>query len=306
VTLDPQARAYLEWWDEHAPAPDVLVDERRRANDDDSAALFGPCEAVACEDRTVPGPAGEIPVRVYGAGEEPAPVLVYLHGGGWVVGSIVSHDGVCATLARLSGCVVVSVEYRLAPEHPFPAALDDAWAATQWVAEHAGEIGGLGDRLAVGGDSSGGNLAAVCALRARDAGIPVALQLLVYPVCDADPDRPSWREFGHGYFLTREVMLAFWQAYIPEGEGDRFHPDASPLRAADVAGVAPAFVLTAEYDVLRDEGEAYAERLREVGVPVALHRYDGMIHGFYRLPGMIDRANDALAESAVALREAFA
>jgi acetyl esterase len=305
VTLDPQAQAYIDWWDEHAPGPDVPVAERRRMGDETSAELFGPCETVACEDRSVPGPAGEIPVRVYRHGTGPAPVLVFFHGGGWVVGSIVSHDGVCATLARLSGCVVVSVEYRLAPEHPFPAALEDAWTATQWVAAHAGEIGGDPGCLAVGGDSSGGNLAAVCALRARNEGIPLALQLLVYPVCDADAERPSWHEFAHGYFLTREVMLAFWQAYIPEGEGDRFHPDASPLRAADVAGVAPAFVLTAEYDVLRDEGEAYADRLAEAGVPVTLRRYDGMIHGFYRLPGMIDRANDALAESALALREAF-
>jgi acetyl esterase len=281
------------------------VDERRRIGDEGSAALFGPCEAVLCEDRTVPGPAGAIPVRVYRSGEAPAPVLVFFHGGGWVVGSICSHDGVCSTLARLSGCVVVSVEYRLAPEHPFPAALDDAWAGTQWVTGHAGEIGGQAGRLAVGGDSSGGNLAAVCALRARDAGTPLTLQLLIYPVCDADTDRKSWHEFAEGYFLTRQVMLAFWQAYVP-GEGDRFHPDASPLRAADVAGVAPAFVLTAEYDVLRDEGEAYAHRLEEADVPVTLHRYDGMIHGFYRLPAMIDRANDALAESALALREAFA
>jgi acetyl esterase/lipase len=257
---------------------------------------------VPYEDRD----AGGVPVRVYRPVEEPAPVLVYFHGGGWVYGGFVSHHGLCATLARLSGCVVCSVDYRLAPEHRFPAALDDAWAATGWIAAHTAELGGRSGALALGGDSAGGNLAAICARRARDARLPVALQILVYPVCDADLDTSTYREFAHGYSLTAGSMEWFWDQYLPEGVGDRFHPDASPLRAADVSGTAPALVITAECDVLRDEGEAYARLLADAGVPVTLSRYDGMIHGFFRMPGVIDRANDAIAEAALALREAFA
>ncbi len=270
-----------------------------------AADLFGPFEAVPFEDRTVPGPGGAIPVRVYRPdASAAAPVLVYFHGGGWVVGSIATAHGTCSTLARLAGCVVVSVDYRLAPEHRFPAAVEDAWAATAWVAAHPAEVGGRAGALALGGDSAGGTLAAVCARRARDAKIPVALQLLVYPVCDADLQTPSYVELAEGYGLTAQAMAWFWDQYVPDG--DRFHPDASPLRAADLEGVAPALVLTAEYDVLRDEGEAYAARLREAGVPVTLTRYDGLVHGFFRMPAVISRANDALAEAAGALRTAFA
>lgn len=286
------------------PGIGELPPEAARATQDAAAAaLFGPLVEVPCEDRTVPGPEGEIPVRVYRPGEEPAPVVVYFHGGGWVLGSLNTHHGVCATLARRSGCVVCSVDYRMAPEHRFPAAVEDAWAATTWIAEHAEELGGVPGALAVGGDSAGGNLAAVCALRARDAGLSLALQLLVYPVTDADLDTSTYREFADGYFLTRDSMDWFWVHYLPDG--DRFQPDASPLRAEDLAGTAPALVITAEFDPLRDEGEAYARRLEEAGVPVTLSRYEGMIHGFFRMPGAIDKANDALAEAAGAIRGAF-
>jgi acetyl esterase len=306
MPLDPQARGFL---DQLAALGvpgigELPPDEARAAGDAAAATVFGPVAEVPWEGRALPGPAGSIPVRVYRPGEQPAPVLVYFHGGGWVLGSLVTHHGACATLARLSGCVVLSVDYRLAPEHRFPAALDDAWAATVWAAEHAGEIGGRPGALAVGGDSAGGNLAAICALRARDENMPLALQLLVYPVCDADLDTSTYREFADGYYLTRDGMRWFWDHYLPDG--DRFQPDASPLRAADLAGAAPALVITAEFDPLRDEGEAYAQRLREAGVPVTLSRYDGMIHGFFRMPGVIERANDALSEAAGALRAAFA
>ena len=305
MALDSQARAFLDRLAElGAPVfGEQPVEEARRAMEDGAAGLFGPFEPVPFEDRDLPGPAGPIPVRVYRPGSAPAPVLVYLHGGGWVLGSVVTAHGVCATLARSSGCAVVSVDYRLAPEHRFPAAVEDAWAATAWIAEHAEEIGGRPGALAVGGDSAGGNLSAVLALRARDAGLPLALQLLVYPVLDADLDTSSYREFADGYWLTRYAMEWFWEQYLPEG--DRFQPEASPLRAPDHAGVAPACVITAEYDVLRDEGEAYARRLAGAGVPVTLSRYDGQIHGFFRLPGVIDRARDALDEAAAALRAAF-
>jgi len=306
VGLDPQARAFLDRMKELGiPGIGELPPEEARATQDAPAAVvFGPLVEVPCEDRTIPGPARAIPVRVYRPGDEPAPVLVYFHGGGWVLGSLNTHHGVCATLARLAGCVVCSVDYRMAPEHRFPAALDDAWAVTTWVAEHAEELGGVPGALAVGGDSAGGNLAAICALRARDAGVPIALQLLVYPVTDADLDTSTYLEFTDGYFLTRYSMEWFWDHYLPDG--DRFHPDASPLRAEDVSGTAPALVITAEFDPLRDEGEAYAGRLEDAGVPVTLSRYDGMIHGFFRMPGAMDKANDALAEAASALRVAFA
>ncbi len=307
MPLDPQVQALLGRMRELGiPAIGELPpDEARAVQDDAAATVFGPVPDVAWEDRSVPGPAGAIPVRIYRPNDDhAAPVLVYFHGGGWVLGSLNTHHGVCASLAHMSGCVVCSVDYRMAPEHRFPTAVEDAWAATTWLAEHADEVGGRPGALAVGGDSAGGNLAAVCALRARDTGLRLALQLLVYPVTDADLDTATYREFAEGYYLTAYSMRWFWDHYLPEG--DRFHPDASPLRADDVAGTAPAFVLTAEFDPLRDEGEAYARRLEQAGVPVTLRRYDGMIHGFYRMPAVIDRANDALAETAGALREAFA
>ena len=221
-----------------------------------------------------------------------------------MVGSVQTHHGVCASLAHEAGCAVVSVDYRLAPEHRFPAALEDAWAVTLWASEHASELGGLSGALAVGGDSSGGNLAAVVAVWARDRGLPLAHQLLVYPVCDADLETPSYAEFAEGFGLTRSTMRWFWEQYVPAAE-ERLTVEASPLRAADLSGVAPAHVVTAEYDVLRDEGEAYARRLEEAGVPVTLSRYDGLIHGFFRMPAVLDRARDALGEAADGLRAAF-
>jgi acetyl esterase len=305
VGLDPQVRELLDRMRElGVPGIGELPPVEARAVQDEAAAtVFGPVPDVEAEDRTLPGPAGPIPVRVYRPGGEPTPLLLYFHGGGWVLGSLNTHHGVCATLAQLSGCVVCSVDYRLAPEHRFPAAVDDAWATVTWSSEHAEELGAVPGALALGGDSAGGNLAAICALRARDAGIPIALQLLVYPVTDADLDTSTYREFADGYWLTRYSMKWFWDHYLPDG--DRLVPDASPLRAADVGGTAPALVITAEFDPLRDEGDAYARRLEEAGVPVTLTRYDGMIHGFFRMPGVIDRANDALAEAAAALRNAF-
>jgi acetyl esterase len=306
VPLDPQARAFLDRMQELGiPALGTVAPEEARAAQDEAAAnVFGRVPDVTWEDRTLPGPAGTVPVRVYVAADEPAPVLVYFHGGGWVLGSLNTHHGVCATLAELSGCVVCSIDYRMAPEHRFPAAVEDAWAATRWLAEHPDEVGGRPGALAVGGDSAGGNLAAVCALKARDEGLPLGLQLLVYPVLDADLDTPSYREFADGYYLTAHSMRWFWGHYMPDG--DRFQPDASPLRADDVSGVAPGLVITAGFDPLLDEGEAYAQRLERAGVPVTLSRYDGMIHGFFRMPAVIEKANDALAEASGALRAAFA
>jgi acetyl esterase len=301
LTLDPQAQAFLAELD-RLGAPrygEQPVEVSRKAMRDSAAAFFGPHESVPFEDRNLPGAGVSIPARIYRPSDHPAPTLVYFHGGGWVLGGIDTAHAVCATLAHASGCAVLSVGYRLAPEHRFPAAVEDAWAATRWVAAHCAELGGSGP-LAVGGDSCGGNLAAVVALRARDSDLPLALQLLVYPVLDADLDTASYLDNAEGYWLTRRAMAWFWDQYMPEG--DRFQPDASPLRATSLEGVAPALVITAEHDPLRDEGEAFAARLAEAGVPVTLSRYDGLIHGFFRLPAMIDRANDALQEVASALR----
>lgn len=310
MPLDPKCRILLD-----AIAPpgspgleDMTVAEARQLMRH-RAELAGPGEAVAhVEDRVVPGPGGVgIPVRIYRPADGGRlPVLVYFHGGGWVIGSLDTHDGSCRMLANRSGCAIVSVDYRLAPEHRFPAAADDCLAATRWVAANAAAIGCDPARIAVGGDSAGGNLAAVVALRTRDEGGPALVhQLLVYPVTDANLDTASYRENAEGYFLTREGMRWFWQHYAPAAEA-RAHPHASPLRASDLRGLPPATVITAEYDPLRDEGEAYAARLREAGVATRLTRYDGVIHGFFGMHGLVDQAGLAVEEAAAALRAAFA
>jgi len=309
VPLDPEVKAYLDLLAATGVRPnnELGVEEARRVIDAGAPALFGRLDPIgAVVDQAIPGPTGPVRLRVYepAGSERPYPALVYVHGGGWVVGSLDSHDGVCRALAARTPCVVVAVDYRLAPEHPFPAALEDAWTATAWTAEHAASIGADPARLAVGGDSAGGNLAAAVGLRARDRGLPLMLQVLVYPVTDYDFDRPSYLAYADGYGLTREAMRWYWDLYLgPDGDG--FDPQASPLRATDVVGVAPALVITAEYDPLRDEGEEYAARLVEAGVPVTLSRYDGIIHGFFRMPGTISRAHHALDGSAAALSAAF-
>jgi acetyl esterase len=309
VTLDQDSAAYLERVASlGAPVPgEAPVDELRSSMDAAAPGLFGPLDEVgSVVEQTLPGPAGgPLRVRVYEpAGARPYPVLVYLHGGGWVVGSLQTHDGVCRALASRTPCVVVAVDYRLAPEHRFPAAVEDAWAATAWVAEHAASIGGDLDRIAVGGDSAGGTLATACAIRARDHGLRLALQLLVYPVTDHRFDTASYEECAEGYGLTRDAMRWYWAQYLGPGEGST--PEASPLRAPDLGGLAPAHVVTAEYDPLRDEAEAYAARLEEAGVRVRLDRCEGLIHGFLRMPGTIRRADAVLDDAAAALREAFA
>ncbi len=233
------------------------------------------------------------------------PCLVYFHGGGWTFCSIETHDATCRKLANGAGCVVVSVEYRLAPEHPFPAAAEDAFAATRWVAGHADALGIDPQRVAVGGDSAGGNLAAVVALMARDRGeLKLCHQLLVYPITDHDFETVSYRENAAGPLLTRSMMQSFWDFYVPDG--NRSNPYVSPLRAQSLAELPPATVITAEYDPLRDEGEAYALRLREAGVAVNASRYDGMIHGFFGFDEVLPAGRKAVDEAAAALDVAFA
>jgi acetyl esterase len=220
-----------------------------------------------------------------------------------VIGSIETHDGLCRELANRSGAIIVSVEYRLAPEHPFPAAPEDCYAATSWVAEHASEFGGDPARLAVAGDSAGGNLSAVVALMARErGGPPLRFQLLIYPGVDCRMGYPSIDENGTGYFLTKADMHWFYGHYGADPNDWR----ASPLLAPDHSGLPPALVLTAEYDPLRDEGEAYARKLREAGVPVTLRCYDGQIHGFIGMTATVDRAREAFDQAAADLRHALA
>jgi acetyl esterase len=297
MPLDPQAQAWLEAGKAAGMRPyqELGVEEARRLVDGNAVDLFGGVPAVdAVDDADV----GGIPVRIYRPQGGEGRALVWLHGGGWAIGSLESHDPLCRALATRSGCTVVAVHYRLAPEHPFPAAVEDAWTATAWSAREF-------DRVTVGGDSSGGHLAAVTAVRARDRGLPLALQVLVVPVTDCSFDTESYAVNGAGYALERATMEWFWDLFVPglEAADD---PEVSPLRAPDVSGVCPALVLTAEYDPLRDEGEAYAAKLRDAGVAVEHTRVDGMVHGFFRMPGVIARSNDAIDLVAARIRAALA
>lgn len=261
----------------------------------------------AVEDRLIPGLGGAIPVRIYTPeGERPLPVLVYFHGGGWVLCNLDTHDSICRSLANLTECIVVSVDYRLAPEHKYPAAVEDSYAATCWVAENAAAIGGDAKRLAVGGDSAGGNLAAVVSLIARDKSNPsIVFQLLVYPVTDyCFPGTASYIENQEGYLLTPTDMSWYFGHYLSDPQQAE-DPYVSPLKASDLSNLPPAMVITAEFDVLRDEGEAYAQRLQNAGVPVILKRYNGLIHGLFGAEDGIDQAVQAQMDAAAVLREVF-
>jgi acetyl esterase len=310
--LDPEIQPIVDRM-EAAPGPPahlVPIALARAAHDRESAELGGPGEEVAeVRDIEVPGPAGAIPVRLFrplkervGAGAGGAfPLVAYLHGGGWVVGTLDAFDPLCRALANASGALVASIGYRLAPEHPFPAAPDDARAAVRWLAANAGELGADPARIGIAGDSAGGNLAAVTARRLRDEGGPLLrFQALIYPACDSALDSPSYRSNGVGYGLSAESMKRYWELYLDGADGR--HPDASPLQAADLTGLPPAFVLTVRDDVLRDDGEAYARALEAAGVPVTLRRYDGAVHGFIRWLAKAELARRAVAETGAALR----
>jgi len=300
--LHPDVRAVLAALEaEGGPQLETLpVVEARRLAAEALKPTDGEPEPVGTiQDLRIPGPASDIPVRVYTPeGSGPFSGLAYFHGGGWVLCDLDTHDVVCRAIARRAPAVVVAVDYRLAPEHKFPAAVEDAFAATRWVSENAARLNIDRRRIAVGGDSAGGNLSAVVSLKSRQSGPKIALQILVYPVTDLSSfDTTSYREFGDGYHLTKSEMEWFRREYLsnPEQAAD---PDASPLLAADVSDASPALVITAECDVLRDEGEAYAERLRKAGVPVTLTRYEGMIHPFFSMPGAIRDAAKALDQVA--------
>lgn len=263
------------------PINSLSVDGARQLLED----VFDPPETPepvgSVREFTIDGPAGDLPVRIYTPdGQTPFPVLVYFHGGGWALGSLETHDATCRALTNAAECVVVSVDYRLAPEHPFPAGVEDCYAAVRWVAEHPGAVHGAPDQIAVGGDSAGGNLAAAVAQVARDFDGPdLTHQVLMYPVTDYSFDTTSYEENAEGYFLTRAYMEYFWDHYL-QSDLDGQNPYASPLRARDLEGLPPATVLTAGFDPLCDDGIAYADRLESAGVSVAHRNYDDMIHGF--------------------------
>ena len=267
-----------------------------------------PAPVGAVEDRSIPGPAGDLPVRIYRPDlDAPTlPVLVYFHGGGHVIGNLDTHDAVARNLCNGAGCIVVSVDYRLAPEHKFPAAAEDAFAAVIWCAAHGAEIGIDPRRIAIGGDSAGGNLAAVAALMARDAGSPaIRLQVLIYPVTDYACDTESYRTYSGGYGMLDAPSMRWFRDHYLRGEADRLDWRAAPLHAGDLTGLPPALVLTAQCDVLHDEGEAYARRLRSAGVEVDHRDITGMIHGFFTMAPAIDGAVRAQALVCGAMKSAF-
>jgi len=304
MPLDPRLRRMLDQLEADAVPPICRqTPEQARRQMVEMTELLGEPEPIAeCRDVVIAGPAGELMLRVYRSKNHTTGVLVYFHGGGWVIGSVDTHDGYCRALANASDVTIVAVEYRLAPEYKYPAAPEDCLVAVRWIVEHADEIGVDPGRVAVGGDSAGGNLALAVALMARDrGGPPIAMQALVYPVADFDFNRPSYHDFAEGYLLTRADMMWFWQHYLGDtAAGDE--PYASPLRCDDLSGLPPALIQTAEYDVLRDEGEELARRLDAAGVPVNLTCYGGVIHGFARQLNMLPQARAALEQLAEALR----
>jgi acetyl esterase len=304
MPLHPQARTLLEQAEQSdLPPLHELDPPAARAQAAAMNELIGDGPELPCvEELSIAGSAGAIPGRRYLPGGATGRI-VWFHGGGWVIGDLESHDAMCRLLAQESGCEVIAIHYRRAPEHPFPAPLEDCWNALRWAAEQSG------DRpLVLGGDSAGGNLAAVCALRARDRGGPsLALQVLVYPVTDSDLSTSSYGQYGAGSetYLTTDEMEWFWDQYIADLEV-RINPEASPLRADDHSGLPPAIVVTAEYDPLRDDGLAYVQALRSAGVTVTHHHYDDMIHSFFALVNVLERGNQAVRQVGEEIRAAVA
>jgi acetyl esterase len=309
MTLHPQCRAVLAAMAAEMPPIDFATVKAA----DLRATYGGPSpfapgdEVESIEDRSIDGPGGALRLRIYRpkSSDGSLPITLYFHGGGFVFGAIEGHDNVCRSLAHRAQTLVVSVDYRLAPEAKFPAATEDAIAALNWVRGNASALGADGTRIAVAGDSAGGNLATVLARRARDAGIEVRQQLLLYPVTDWRFDTASYSEFAEGFLLTREMMEWFFAQYLPEPQAGA-HPDAAPLRAQDLRGLAPATIYAAGFDPLRDENRAYASALEAAGVAVTLREWPDQIHGFISMMGAIDAADEAVDQAAATLRKAFA
>jgi len=309
MTLDPQAQALLDKVEQSGiPAYETMAPEVARKFYDKACEIARgePPAPFAVEDISLPGPAGDLTARCYrSSGQTDLPILMFFHGGGYTIGSLDSHDAVCRHLCIEADCLVVAIDYRLAPEHKFPAAIEDAYAATCWVAEHASDLGGDSSRIAVAGDSAGGNLSAVTCLKAREAGYPdICYQVLIYPGTDMTESFPSHRDFGEGYLLTSSLIDWFHNNYLPENVDPRdWH--GSPLHAPDHTGLPAAHVITAGYDPLQDEGKAYAEKLTASGVPVSYKHYEGMLHGFITQPGFIDKSREALLECSSNLKLIF-
>ena len=305
ASVHPQAQEILDGKAASGAPPlwELTPDEARAGVDANNAMIPAGPAMESVRDIVIPSQAGRMPARVYSPSANAPGVVVYYHGGGWVVGSLDGWDPSVRALAAASGCDVVSVDYRLAPEHAFPAAADDAYDALVWVASEAGLAAGR--PIVVAGDSAGGNLATVAALRARDNGGPaIALQVLVYPVVDFDMDRRSYRQYdGEDLILNRRDMGWFWDRYAPDREA-RVNPYASPLRAPSLADLPAAYLITAEHDPLRDEGFAYADRLRDARVPVEHRHYGSQIHAFFSFTGVLDDADKAVSEAGAAIRSA--
>ncbi|HUR76740.1 MAG TPA: alpha/beta hydrolase [Acidimicrobiales bacterium] len=308
VAYHPQAQTIIDMINAGASTSTSFDDqsvESTRAGYTGWWALNGPGPEISeVRDIAIPREGGSIPARVYRPTENSsAAIVVFFHGGGMVIGSMNDYDGVARLIADASGAVVVSVDYRLAPEDPYPAAVQDAWTATQWVAANAADIGGTAEKLIVAGDSAGGNLAAVVALKARDeAGPRLALQMLLYPVVDWAGTFPSIDENGEGNFLTKQTMRWFRHHYLGEDETLWVKPAVSPWYVDDVSGVCPAWVMTTSHDPLRDEGEAYAARLRDAGVATTAKRVDGVFHAFFGQTNLLELAVSALADFAAAVK----
>ena len=303
--LDPQAIAVIRYLAElgHPSLDKVPAAEARRLYRETRAALRPPAPALpVVGDLNAEGTAGSIPLRLYRPSNGVLPALIYFHGGGWVLGDLDTHDAVCRQLAVQAGVVVIAVDYRLAPEHPFPAAVDDCYSATAWISANAVALGVDNTRLAVGGDSAGGGLATVVTLMARSGGPSLKYQVLVYPVTDLRAQTESYSKYADGYLLTRNMMRWFIAQYAQTADDVRDWR-ASPLLAPSVDGVPPAIIITAGMDPLRDDGEAYARRLEEAGVGVEYLCLGGMIHGFLTMGGKIDTANRAVSYVASALRQ---
>ena len=307
MPLDPQAKVVIDMIESLGVAELTAETDPNAVRALMNAAVMpSGIEIASVSEREVPGPNGPVPVRVYRpAGDAAKPVIVYYHGGGWVLGSLDTHDGTCRRLADGADAVVVSVDYRMGPEDRFPAAVDDAYAALTWVAANAAEIGADPARLVVAGDSAGGNLAAVMSQRAREDGPAIAFQLLIYPVTDHEFTSVSMEENAVGYYLTRDAMRWFYDHYLEDpSQGD--DPRVSPLRAADLSGLPPAFVLTAQYDPLRDQGIAYADALRDAGNAVEMTMYEGLFHGFFSMFDLIDAGKAAFDDAIAAVVAAVA
>ena len=310
VDLDPQAKALLDAVAaaKRIPYSEITVPQAR-------AQFVELCRRtrkntaweVAAADHMIAGPAGPIRIRLFrprSAGAAPLPVLVFFHGGGWSIGDIDTHDPVCREIAQGAGCAVLSVDYRLAPEHRFPAAVEDCFAALCFAAAPEKNLGLDPTRIAVGGDSAGGNLAAVCALMARQSGIALRCQVLIYPATDFVRGHPSHEDFAEGFLLTRESMAWFSGNYLDEAQWRDWR--ASPLHAPDLSRLAPAVIIVGACDPLRDEGRDYAERLRAAGSEASFHLFPGMIHGFLTMGGVIDAADRAIDQSVTLLKKSFA